>query len=204
MVIFVLGWGCDHNCIGHLFEQIPSEYDVLCIYDLRQVESVEDMSSYKHRYLFAWSFGVWAAEQIFADSATTFTRAIALCGSPYPVSEEYGIAPKIMEITIKGIERAGIEQFNRRTYGEYYNTIRERLVGRPLGELVDELRILYQRSQEPYTPKIAWDKCIVGSNDVIFQSEKLLNYWAIRAEILPLPHYPFESVNLILQELDIR
>lgn len=204
VIVFVLGWGCDHAVVEHLATSLPDSCDILCIYDYRVMGQAPDLNKYERKYLFAWSFGVWVAEQIFAGNETCFTRAIAFCGSPYPVDERYGIAPKRLQITIKGFARVGTDEFNKRTYGVFYDRIASQLNCRDLQSNVDELIALYHASLQSYTAKLIWDRAIIGSEDVIFSCENLKHYWGIRGEVLPLQHYPFEDANLILRELDFR
>lgn len=227
VIVFVLGWSCDHGCVEHIADSIPNDYDIACTYDYRNADSlsdqqtgsapqidnqsktdnetqcfVEQISAYRHRYLVAWSFGVWAAEQLF--TGMTFDRAVAFCGSPHPVSSEFGIEPKRLLITIKGLAKYGSEEFNRRTYGTFYEQIQSRLTPRDAESNVEELATLNRASSAPYTPTIDWNRAIIGRDDVIFPTENLLRYWGIRAQVLPLPHYPFENAQLIIEELDIR
>lgn len=63
LILFMLGWGATPNAVQQL--PFPEGYDVLCCYDHRQLAplAAEDFAGYERIYLFAWSFGVWVAEQ---------------------------------------------------------------------------------------------------------------------------------------------
>jgi hypothetical protein len=61
--------------------------------------------------------------------------------------------------------------------------------------------VLRDLSAEFYEPRIAWDKAIVGSGDTIFPPENQLRFWTERAELLPLPHFPFGDGKIIEREI---
>lgn len=199
LIVFALGWAADHNIIAHIR---PTGYDILAIYDYRSIEPVGmELNHYSTKYLFAWSFGVWAAEQFFAH--TDFTRAVAFNGTPFPVSNTLGIAPRRLDATIRGLRTGGMETFEKRAYGPSYEILAKHLSPRTLKENIEELEILRELSMKPYTPRIGWDCAVIGSDDVIFPPENMQNYWSSRAEILPLPHYPFADAGIILREIEI-
>lgn len=201
LVIFVLGWAADHHAVSHIS---PTGCDVLCLYDYRQVYELHesDFERYQHKYLFAWSFGVWAAEQIL--SRVRFTRAVALNGTPFPVDSRYGIEPKRMTITLRGVRNSGTDEFNRRAYAQSYERLKQHLSPRTLQENYDELSTLATNSVLLYQPVIDWNKAVIGVDDVIFTPKNMADYWGIRGELLPLPHYPFEKAELINSEIDNR
>lgn len=229
LAVFVLGWAADHRVVEHIalpatdvvclydwrdvdalrgepFEAKESrgEPEMVCDTDTQHALHAlnalrESIAAYEERYLFAWSFGVWAAEQLFAG--VVFTRAVAFNGTPHPVDERFGIEPRRMDVTIRGIEKGGMEPFNRRAYGAEYERLAGVLSPRPLADNVAELRMLRDLSVQPYAPVIQWDRAVVGAQDEIFPPHNMQNYWGSRAESLPLPHYPFADGQIILGEL---
>ena len=62
LIIYMLGWAASPNAICHI---TPAGYDVLACYNYTAVVPLhaEAFSRYRRIYLFAWSFGVWMAEQ---------------------------------------------------------------------------------------------------------------------------------------------
>lgn len=198
LAIICLGWGGDPRVAAPLAERLDME--VLYLHDWRTMPALPDLSKYNNIYLIAWSFGVWAAEQIFAKTTTEFTRAIALNGTPLPCDERLGIGLKRLKITLQGLQSRGLEEFQRRAYGEYYEELRPVLSERKLQDDIDELSALIARSLRPHTPSIKWDTAVVGSQDTIFPPANQLAYWENRAEtrvkIVSLPHYPFALPEL--------
>lgn len=200
----MLGWAADYRVVEHI--DLPG-FDVMYLYDLTAQSGVQyeapDMGGYEERYLFAWSFGVWAAERMFAGEK--FTRAVAFNGTPLPVDAQYGIEPRRLDITIRGLAAGGMEAFERRAYGDEYERLKGVLSPRPLEYNIAELTSLRDASLVPYTPSIAWDKAVVGECDVIFPPANMIRYWQEKAEIetevLPLPHYPFADVSIVRNEI---
>jgi len=200
LLLFVLGWASDHHAAEHIR---PAGYDILCTYDYRDIEPLTETAPYKEVALFAWSFGVWAAEHIFSQAASreNITKAIALCGTPYPVSDRYGIPLKSLIVTLEGMRRAGTDRFNKRTYGGYYETIRPYLDDRSTEEKIEELAFLIEAAQKEYSPEINWDKAIIGSQDVIFPMANVKAYWDEKGKILDIPHYPFADPAIVTDNL---
>jgi hypothetical protein len=227
LVVFMLGWAADHRIVEHI---APEGYDILAVYDygdgLAGAAGLRAaVERYPHRWLFAWSFGVWAAERVFGGArdgaaagtreahgtdeaagwrdieAVAFDRAVALGGTPFPVHDIYGIEPRRMAVTIRGLRSGGMEAFDRRTYGEHFDRLRGVLSPRPLERNIAELELLARLVEEPYDPAIQWDKAVVGSGDLIFMPENMFRFWGSRAEELPLPHYPFADPGIITREL---
>ena len=97
LILFMLGWAADHHAVEHL---APEGYDMLCVYDYRTLEpfAAEEFSAYRNVTLFAWSFGVWAAERTCRDVAPDC--AVALGGTPYPVDDRFGIPRRVFLLSL--------------------------------------------------------------------------------------------------------
>jgi hypothetical protein len=202
LIVIVLGWASDYRAAERLR---PADSDILYIYDFRHIAPLSDedtarIKTYAHRTLLAWSFGVWVAEQILGN--TTFDRAIALGGTPLPVNAQYGIEPRRLDVTIRGLRNGGMEAFVRRTYGEFYEENKAVASPRSLEDNIEELITLRDAAQREYTPVIEWNTAIIGSRDVIFPPENMVRFWGNRAQVVPLPHYPFGDMEVILNAIN--
>jgi len=199
LLLLVLGWASDERTAGHV---APPGYDVLCTFDYREIRPLEAAltAPYRRVVLMAWSFGVWAAETLCRD--LPLDRAVALNGTPYPVDDRRGIPRKSMLVTLKGIRRSGIEAFERKAYAEHYERIAALPTDRTDEERCDELSALYERSAEPYRPRIGWNRAVVGLRDTIFPVANMLACWGERAVTADLPHYPFGDLPLLYDLLN--
>lgn len=198
LIIYILGWAGDPDVVRHL---CPHDSDVLCIYHYTKLSPLDPQlcSAYDQVTLFAWSFGVWVAEQIAQE--LPLTKAVALNGTPYPVHLDYGMAPKLVLATLRGLQRVGMEPFFEKSYGQFYLADKPEFKPVSLRARYEELLFLKDASQSPYTPSIKWDKALIGSQDEIFTAPKMKAYWQDLAEIHEMPHYPFGDPSLILKEL---
>ncbi len=63
LIVFFNGWGADEKAVSHLDYE---NYDVLVFYDYRNFD-IENFrfSSYKSKYLTAWSMGVFVCNYFY-------------------------------------------------------------------------------------------------------------------------------------------
>ena len=201
LLIFALGWASSPGDVAHV--SAPA-HDVLCVFDYRELEplSPEEFCDYKKIILVAWSFGVWAAERVAAR--LPLARAIAFNGTPAPVNDKFGMRPRLVALTIRGLEHAGMDAFNGKTFGGE-NRVPERKFGdRTLAEKIAELSVLAEKAQEDSSEKIAWSKAFVSPRDEIFPPAAAFAYWRARGiepEEIDTPHYPFANPEILLREI---
>lgn len=199
LLIIALGWSCDESAVSHI---TPTDWDVLCLYDYRKIELLTplEIEGYKRVTLIGWSFGVWAAEHIFNN--IKFTRTIAINGSPFPVNEEYGISPRVLDVTIKGIRDGGIEKFNRRVYGDFFDDNPHHVSKREFAEQLEELQVLRVEGAKEHDSKLYWDRAIISRRDPIFPLSSLSNFWGHGVIITEMTHYPFADPQFIYTQIN--
>ena len=208
VIVFAAGWAGSNQLVRHL--PLPAGHDLLCLFDYRTLPSatelralVSELSPYRQRHLIAWSFGVWAASQLFQQAPLEWTTATAIGGTPRPIDDTYGIPARAFAVTVRSIGGAGITKFLERMCGtpeilrEYY---RHRST-RPLDEIYDELTSLQRQAlaEAPAPPAASfWTRAIVGGHDAIFPPDNMERYWneaRVPVTLRPdMPHYPlYES-----------
>ena len=195
LILFVLGWACDHKCVEHIDIE---GYDSYAVYDYTDGFNSLDSSLFEHYdniTLMAWSFGVYVAEQI--TKGINLSKSIALNGTPFPVHPTKGLEPKRVSITIRGLAKNGCTEFLKRTYGGAYEKMQNSAEPRTTDQNIKELELLYIEAQREYTPHINWSLAIIGSEDLIFSPKNMATYWGLKGQIVPLPHYPFEESKYI-------
>ena len=103
----------DENVVNHLDSE---DYDVLMFYDYNSLDTDFDfelLEAYYEKNLIAWSMGVMVAAYLAPSLALPLGegKRTAINGSLRPIDEEYGIHPKIYDLTIKGFNEKGRDRF---------------------------------------------------------------------------------------------
>ena len=200
LILFMLGWGATPNAVQHL--SFPEGYDVVCHYDHRQLCPLKaaDYASYERIYLFAWSFGVWVAEQSCQE--LPLHRAIAINGTPYPASPQYGLRLKVLQRTIRSVAAMGGNPFKDETTPEKYAPAGD--YAEPSAQQqVEELDFLAGACQSlPELPHLPWSRAWIATRDEIFPPARMRAYWGELGQEFESWHFPFYTPEIVLGELD--
>ncbi len=201
LIIFMLGWASTPNAIYHL--ELPG-YDVLACYDHRSLSPLapEPFAGYRRIYLFAWSFGVWVAEQCCRE--LPLYRAIALNGTPFPVDERYGMRLRVVLRSMRAIARAGGNNpFNDGSQsGERYSPAGP-YPERSTEEKITELERLAEWSRADSAAHLHWHAALIGDKDEIFPPANMRAYWGSvgLGTGFASYHYPFADPQIVLAQL---
>ncbi len=201
LILFMLGWAATPNAVCHI--PLPG-YDVLACYDHRSIAPLraEEFAGYRRIYLFAWSFGVWVAEQCCRK--LPLYHAVALNGTPYPVDERYGMRLRAVMRNMRAMVKAGgnnpfanSEQADGRSIpaGPYPD--------RTAQEKLDELTLLAEWSAADSAPHLHWDAAYIGDKDEVVPPDRMRAYWnsvGLGTEFESY-HYPFAHPEIVLAEL---
>lgn len=199
LILFMLGWGATPNAVQHL--PFPAGYDVVCYYDHRSLSplAAEDFAHYERIYLFAWSFGVWVAEQ--SCQALPLHRAIAINGTPYPASPQYGLRLKVLQRTIKSVAAMGGNPFRDDAHPEKYAPAGDFEEPSPQQQ-VEELDFLAEACQTlPEQPHLPWHRAYIATRDEIFPPARMRAYWGETGQDFESYHFPFYNPEIVLGEL---
>ncbi|MCD8194621.1 MAG: DUF452 family protein [Tannerellaceae bacterium] len=199
LLLFFTGWAS----VPEQFRYLEPEKgtDVLVCHDYSSTEWTINTAQYKEIRLVAWSLGVWAASVVVEQHRglrNKITEAIAINGTPLPVNNAYGIPEAIFRGTFEQLSEPNLQRFVRRMCGHkeglqhYHSTSRDW----PVPALQAELAAIYHRQNVPVAENL-FTKAIVSSDDRIFPTGNLLNYWQNRIPVIRLqaPHYPFYLWN---------
>lgn len=180
LILFFAGWGMDAVPFSALSK--PG-YDILLVYDYN--DDAFDMSAldgYDEICVLAWSLGVWHAGRFISDNRQLpITRTIAVNGTLDPVSDTFGIPPRIYDMTSALPGKAALDKFYRRICGGQ-DGMRRLLPLRPqrqLDELRSELTAIRRRLSSPQAiDAAAWDEIYLSDTDLIFPVENMKRAWA--------------------------
>ena len=201
LVIFMLGWAATPNAVLHLR---PQGCDVLACYDHRALAPLDParFTRYRRIYLFAWSFGVWVAEQCCRE--LPLYKAVALNGTPFPVDDRWGMRLRVVLRTMQGLARVGMNPFNEKTYGGLRYIPEGPYADRSIEEKIDELTFLAERSKADSAAHLKWDAAYIATKDEIFPPDKMRDYWhsvGLGTEFESY-HYPFAHPNVVTDNID--
>lgn len=201
LVIFMLGWAATPNAVLHLR---PQGCDVLACYDHRELAPLDParFTRYRRIYLFAWSFGVWVAEQCCRE--LPLYKAVALNGTPFPVDDRWGMRLRVVLRTMQGLARVGMNPFNEKTYGGLRYIPEGPYADRSIEEKIDELTFLAERSKADSAAHLKWDAAYIATKDEIFPPDKMRDYWhsvGLGTEFESY-HYPFAHPNVVTDNID--
>lgn len=179
LVLIFAGWGMDDRPFRSLE---VAGYDVMVVWDYRSLQI--DMSAfdgYEEVYLFAWSFGVFAASMVMKSLETLpLMVRIAVNGSMAPVDDERGIPEAIFAGTLSGLNERNLMKFYRRMCGisEEYKVFCGCLPDRDIDGLKEELEAIRSFSRTPLPDGVLWDRAVIADGDRIFPVENLDRAWA--------------------------
>ncbi len=201
LVLYMLGWAATPNAVHHIR---PTHCDVLACYDHRSIAPLQaaDFTAYRRIYLFAWSFGVWVAEQCCRE--LPLHKAIALNGTPFPVDDRYGMRLRVVLRTMQGLARVGMNPFNEKAYGGVRYIPDGPFPDRTIQEKIDELNLLADWSKANSAANLHWDAAYIGDKDEIFPPAKMWAYWQSvgLGTGFESYHYPFANPAIVLDQLD--
>ncbi len=199
LILFMLGWGATPNAVQKL--PFPAGYDVVCYYDHRSLRplAAEAYAGYEQICLFAWSFGVWVAEQ--SCQALPLHRAIAINGTPYPASPQYGLRLKVLQRTIRSVAALGGNVFKDESAPGKYAPAGDFEEPTPRQQ-VEELDFLAEACQTlPEQPHLPWTRAYIATRDEIFPPARMRAYWGELGRDFESYHFPFYTPEIVLGEL---
>lgn len=175
----------EHAQIGEIPSIPPMGWEQL-------IQSKEILAHHQH-VLWAWSMGVWAAEQY---PLPPLEMALAVNGTAKPVHDDWGIPSAVFEGTLEGLSLKTLEKFRKRMCGrpELLYDFKLREPQRSLDDLKAELAYIGSSAQveNPY-PK-PWDRAFLSTEDAIFPIHHMEQYWQFRevpCQLRPGAHYPY-------------
>lgn len=180
LIVFFNGWGMDESVVEHfLFE----DFDVLMFYDYNSLDTDFDfelLKKYPDKYLIAWSMGVMVGTLFEIE----YISATAINGTLKPIDENFGIHPKIYDLTIKGFNEKGRERFLKTIFNENFQPE----VSRELEEQKSELSAI-----KTYSAKedFKYTKIFISDSDKIIPTKSQTAYWETEAN-LKGAHCPFD------------
>lgn len=200
LIIFCNGWGMDERP----FQLLKSDhYDVLCLYDYRQVDDFEEIDSlaekYQQLYLIAWSMGVWVGQKIFSKKKlkkNLFERTIAINGTLCPRDDNYGIPLETFDGTLNSFTAKSRTKFYLRMCRQkkIFQSFLDMQPDRTVADQLEELRALRDAADcQPVCGSI-YREIIISDHDLIMPTANQQKFW-YNCSVVTVPgfHYIFNS-----------
>ncbi len=202
LILFFAGWGMDASVFAQLSK--PG-YDLIVVYDYRTLEfDMETLDGYDEICVLAWSLGVWHADRFISDNPhLPFTRTVAVNGTLAPIDDDFGIPPRVYDLTSALPDNNSLLKFYRRICGGQaaMSVLMPRMPQRPLDELRDELLAVRSRIPADKTIDTAnWDEIYLSDADLIFPFENMKAAWMAasrRVRIMRDAHHAIDFSRFI-------
>lgn len=199
LTLFFAGWGMD-EC--PFMDYCPENSDLLVCYDYRSLDfDFTLLQGYQEIRLIAWSMGVWAASMVLQDMDLPICESVALNGTVTPVDDLKGISQQVFEGTLEGLNEGTLEKFIRRMClkKENLETFLSKRPQRAVEELQEELRRIGEQVKSCAVPSFAWERAVIGKNDLIFTAVNQRNAWTgTEVAEYDIPHYSEEIMRDLL------
>lgn len=206
-LLYFGGWGSTPESVGHL--SLPDGTDYFAFYDYREVspEELPPLERYEEIAVVGWSMGVWAIS-VLREHLPDRARLIAVCGTPYPMHDEWGIPDEIFRATLTNLDEMNRERFNRRMCGgRSLTALYNSFASRSTEDLREELTSVFEHQSfrlagiaSRYAPDKApspFHQAWIAEKDLIVPTPNQVRYWShvgVDAKIIEgVGHYPFLS-----------
>lgn len=179
LLLIFAGWGSDGRIFREACDALPAGWDALCVsgYDRAEFDRTL-LGGYSTIYLVAWSLGVAAAGRML--SRDEITCAVAVNGTPHPVSDDFGIPTAIYEGTVRTLDERNLRKFRRRMVqnGEEFARVLEVLPENPDIEALKSQLSFIQEFTASETPNgLPWDNVYISTDDRIIPTSNQRRYW---------------------------
>lgn len=201
LIIFFNGWGMDEKVVTHLDCE---DFDLLMFYDYNTLDTDFDFSLlniYSEKNLIAWSMGVMVCSCLAPSLALPLEKGTktAINGTLKPIDEEFGIHPKIYDLTIKGFNEKGRDRFIKSMFDTQpppafqAPSPLERDIKNQHSELIT-LKEICKLAPSLTLPlgegKSLYNKILISDNDKIIPTKSQVAFWGIEPN-LKGGHCPF-------------
>ena len=208
LILFFNGWGMNENVVKHLDCE---DYDILMFYDYNTLDSDFDFNSlniYPEKNLIAWSMGVMVGGK-YLDKLGLLKQTVAINGTLKPIDAEFGIHPKIYDLTIKGFDENGRDRFIKSMFDtqsppafqapsplerDIENQHSELITLKEICKLATSLTIPLGEGALHYY------KILISDNDKIIPTKSQVDFWGIEPNLKGghCPFFQFETWSELL------
>lgn len=173
LIVFFCGWALDEKPFALLQSK---DFDVLFVFDYSDLKLNFDFSKYEKKILIAFSYGVFIAS---ICKLPDFDFKIAINGTLKPINKDFGIAPKIFDLTLNSINEESMQKFYSRMFDNDfdYKYFTENLPQREAESCKTELLNIKKYYENSNNIDFSYDKVLISDGDKIVSVKSQLNFW---------------------------
>lgn len=190
LIIFFSGWALDFTPFARLFSD---EHDLLFVWDYRNTDFDFDFSGYEEIHAAAFSYGVFMSQFAKLPELASFT---AINGTLCPRDKDFGINPKMFDLTLKTLSVQTLEKFYQNMFSDpadYEKFVKLNTSKPDISALKAELENIKKLSESTAFTGSKFTKAVISQNDRIIPTKSQQNFWEDRCEIklINSGHFPF-------------
>lgn len=178
LILFFTGWSTDWKIVSDV--HIPECYDLLCLWDYRNIGLPDFHKNYDEILIIAWSLGIPVAEKLAVGISGLFnlTGMYAINGSRFPVDDKRGIPEDIYFATCSNLSEQSLKKFRFRIAGGV-NRYKEPEARLQSDLTIDDLKseLIRFESDSYYDGSQKWDFAFIAGKDKIFPACNLMTAW---------------------------
>lgn len=205
LVLFFAGWGMDCQTFANM--KLNCDFMIVCNYENFDFD-IDLVKNYDNIYVFAWSFGVYAASHVLlSNQHMPVVFKMAINGTQFPIDDTKGIPLRIFQATANNLSHQSLLKFYRRICSDtnQYETFLSHMPQRTLSSLSNELKNIETTFLSSTPNPIKWDKVLVSKNDRIFPFENQLKGWCNLCRDMEIDergaHMPTDFEKIISQNI---
>ena len=156
-------------------------------------------SQYEQIDVISFSYGVFMSQ--FVDIPKIHSN-IAICGTLFPINREFGISPKIFDLTLKTLNDENLQKFYKNMFdeeNEFEKFIQLNKTSQlNIENLKQELETIKSLAIENNKTKRKFTRVYVANNDKIIPARAQNAFWQDKINIKQLEsgHFPFFKISL--------
>lgn len=193
LILIYTGWSTGPE-LYHQIRMPGWDVAVVSCYDDLNL-NLDFLERYFTIYVFAWSMGVWGAEQTLPPHRVT--AAFAINGTPYPVDDKYGIPSILFKGTADNLNPRNLTKFRRRMLPDnsHISALFPQIPSdKDVDSLKNQLYFIISASGCKRPSQFPWVRAYIGRNDHIFPPDNMRRAWKEDPDVSIIEtdnyHYP--------------
>lgn len=200
LLIFFNGFGLDLTPFDMIDNKLYSILHINRYNENLDFNKISDIcNNYKNKILVAFSLGVYFAGLFLEKYHQDIAEKLAINGTLIPIDSEFGIDPKMYDLTVNLFDEKGQLNFYKNMFADKNEFIRflsnkpKRNFEEQKQELIAIKNIINKNNQ--LQNQELFTKVYISKFDRILPTKSQINYWK-KFQIIETGHFPFYTFNI--------